>query len=86
MNSLMSKLSNNKATGLDGVTAERIKVYKHEVSSSEHLLHSLFSHGFLPDSVLTILLVPVIKGTFGSLDNYRLIALASVVSKIYPAG
>ena len=43
------------------------------------------SHGFLPDSLLSVTLVPVIKdkaGKVGSLDNYRPIALASVISKV----
>lgn len=43
------------------------------------------THGLLPDSMLSVLLVPVFKdkaGKIGSLDNYRPIALASVVSKV----
>ena len=43
------------------------------------------THGLLPDSMLSVSLVPVIKDKAGkvwSLDNYRPIALASVVSKV----
>ena len=43
------------------------------------------SHGTLPDSMLAVTLVPVIKdktGKVGSIDNYRPIALASVISKV----
>lgn len=43
------------------------------------------THGLLPDSLLSVTLVPVIKGKagkVGSLDNYRPIALVSVVSKV----
>ena len=43
------------------------------------------THGVLPDSMLTVTLVPVIKdkaGKVGGLDNYRPIALASVLSKV----
>ncbi len=42
-------------------------------------------HGLLPESMLSVTLLPVIKdkaGKVGSLDNYRPIALASVVSKV----
>lgn len=42
-------------------------------------------NGILPDSMLFILLVPVIKdkaGKVGCLDNYRPIALASILSKV----
>ena len=46
---------------------------------------SFMSHGFLPDSMLSVMLVPVIKdkaGKISSKDNYRHIALASVISKL----
>ena len=45
----------------------------------------LFVHGFLPDTMLEIVLVPVIKDNTGRIDqfdNYRPIALASVISKV----
>ena len=44
-----------------------------------------FSHGFLPDSMLSVLLVPIIKDkscNISSKENYRPIALASIMSKI----
>ena len=44
-----------------------------------------FVHGFLPDAMLSVLIVPVIKdkaGNINSKDNYRPIALASIISKI----
>ncbi len=43
-------------------------------------------HGFLPESMLSVLLVPVIKdktGRISSIENYRPIALASVISKVF---
>ena len=46
---------------------------------------SFFIHGFLPDSMLSVLIIPVIKdkaGNINSKDNYRPIALASIISKI----
>ena len=46
---------------------------------------SFISHGFLPESMLSVMLVPVIKdkaGKISSKDNYRPIALASVISKL----
>ena len=48
-------------------------------------MSSLFTHGSLLDSMIANLLVPVIKSKTGcimSKDNYRLIALANVVSKV----
>ena len=44
-----------------------------------------FIHGFLPDSMLSVVLVPVIKDKCRKIndsDNYRPIALASVISKV----
>lgn len=49
------------------------------------LIHSLFCSWSLPDSMISVLLIPVLKDKAGkivSLDNYRPIALARVVSKI----
>ena len=44
-----------------------------------------FIHGFLPDSMLSNVRVPIIKdktGRIDRMDNYRPIALASVMSKV----
>ena len=48
-------------------------------------MSGFFTHGSLPDSMIANVLVPVIKSKTGrimSKDNYRPIALASVVSKV----
>ena len=48
-------------------------------------LISVYMAGFLPDSMLAVALVPIIKdktGRIDRIDNYRPIALASVVSKV----
>jgi len=42
---------------------------------------SLFVHGILPDSMIYVVLVPIVKIKTASKSNYRLIALASIVSK-----
>lgn len=45
----------------------------------------LLAHGILPGSMLSVLLVPVIKDKtckVSSIDNYRPIALASILSKV----
>ena len=48
-------------------------------------IFALFIYGFLPDSMLSVVRVPVIKGKYRKIndtDNYRPIALASVISKV----
>ena len=46
---------------------------------------SFLTHGSLPDSLMSVVLVPIIKdksGKINSKDNYRPIAIASVMSKL----
>lgn len=82
----MQKLPNNKACGMDLITAEHLKYASLRLAPLLAINFTGFMiHGILPDSMLTILLVPVIKdkaGKVGCLDNYRPIALASILSKV----
>ena len=52
-----------------------------------HCVFSLcMSHGFIPQSLIKTTIVPIIKNTagdFSSGNNYRLIALATVISKVF---
>ena len=48
-------------------------------------MSSFLVHGFLADEIMAVALVPIIKSKSGrimSKDNYRPIALASIVSKV----
>lgn len=86
LRSAIKDLACGKACGLDGIFAEHLK------HSSERLLVLLsicltcfFVHGALLDCLIDVVLVPVIKdksGKISSSDNYRPIALASIVSKV----
>lgn len=80
------KLSNNKASGLDGISAEHLKNASIRIAPLLAICFTVFMiHGVLPDLMLAVLLVTVIKdkaGKIGSLDNYRPIALASILSKV----
>ena len=83
----IEKLVLNKACGRDLITAEHLKHSSHRVSVLLALCFSgLLMHGILPESMLSVLLVPVVKNKTGkitSIDNYRPIALASIMSKIF---
>ena len=82
----IKKLELNKSCGADNISAEHLRY------ASERLIPILsmcftgfFVHGFLPTSLLTVVLVPIIKnkaGNVNSIDNYRPVALSSIVSKI----
>ena len=46
---------------------------------------SLFVHGCLPEAMISVVLVPIVKNKSASIcskSNYRPIALASIVSKV----
>ena len=79
-------LENNKSCGLDGIYAEHLKFAScHLVELLSLCFTSFFIHSVLPDSLISVILVPVIKdkaGNITSKDNYRPIALASIVSKV----
>ena len=83
---IIDNLQRNKSCGLDGIYAEHLIYASHRLKTLLSLFtSSCFTHGFLPRSLLDILLVPIIKDKSGSItsrDNYRPIALASVLSKV----
>ena len=78
----ISQLEKNKSCGIDAIYAEHLLYCSRRLLP---LIASLFIHGFLPDSMLSVVLVPVIKNKsrrINDSDNYRPIALASIVSKV----
>lgn len=82
----VSQLAESKARGQEQVAAEHLKLAAPRAATLLALgFNGLMTHGILPHSMLTVTLVPVIKdkaGKVGSLDNYRPIALASVLPKV----
>ncbi len=82
----IDKLKINKACGRDRIMAEHLKYASQSIAVLLALCFSgLMKHGILPGSMLSVLLVPVVKNKTGkltSLDNYRPIALASILSKV----
>ena len=83
----IKELSDNKSCGLDGIHAEHLK---HCSDILIPLLSKCFTgllvHGTLPESMIDVVLVPIVKNKRASIcskANYRPIALASIVSKIF---
>ena len=82
----IKQLDKNKSCGLDGIYAGHLKYASTRLLDLlSHCFSSLLVHGVLPDSMISVVLLPVIKdkaGNITSKDNYRPIALASIVSKV----
>ena len=81
------QLADNKSCGMDNITAEHLKLASPRLTALLSMCFTgLLMHGILPDSLLTVTLVPVIKdkaGKVGSMANYRPIAIASILSKVF---
>ena len=82
----INKLDTGKSCGMDGVYAEHLK---HSSNGYKSLLAkcltSFLSHGFLPESLMSVVLVPIMKDKSGKInikDNYTPIAIASTLSKL----
>ena len=80
-------LKESKGCGLDGICAEN---FKHCSDIIIPLLSmrftSLFVHCFLPESMISVVRVPIVKNKSSSIcskSNYRPFALASIVSKVF---
>ena len=79
-------LPKKKSCGLDGIQAEHLQYSSNVLNAMlSQCISSLLIHGFLPDNLMNVILVPILKdkaGEISSKNNYRPIAIASVCSKI----
>ena len=86
INDAIHMLDNNKACGMDCITAEHLKNASYRLSPLLAMCFTgLMVHGVLLYSIRSVLLVPVLKvkaGKLNSIDNYQPIALASIFSKV----
>ena len=80
-------LKDNKSCGLDGISAEHLKHCSDVIIQLLSMCFtSLFVHGILPESMISVVLVPIVKyknASICSKSNHRPIALASIVAKVF---
>ena len=83
---IISKLECKKSAGPDGIDAEYLKFLTIKI----HVLLSMcftlcLTHGYIPQAMIETTIVPIVKNKSGNLsdsNNYRPIALATIVSKM----
>ena len=83
----IGSLKLEKSCGKDCISAEHLK-YSHMklLDILSCLFTSMLSHGYLPKQMLVSVIVPVVKNKNSSLsskNNYRPVALSSVISKVF---
>ena len=83
----LSKLKMGKAAGLDCIDGEAIKYACSRLHVHLCLLFNLFlKHGYVPSQFMHSVIIPLLKNKFGSLtdiNNYRAIAISSVMSTLF---
>ena len=83
----VGNLECGKSAGPDGIFAESIKFAHHRIHVLLSLCFSLcLTHAYMPLDMIKTTIVPVIKNKCGNLadsNNYRPIAIATIVSKLY---
>ena len=83
---IIAKLECGKSAGPDGICAEYLKFSNVKLHTLLALCFSLcLSHGYLPIALIETTIIPIVKNKSGNLsdsNNYRPIALATIVSKM----
>ena len=82
----LRSLKSGVSPGPDGITTEHFKHAGPKLSVLLSLLFSsIFTHGYLPASIMATTIVPLLKdktGDIADVNNYRPIAMATVTSKL----
>ena len=85
--SLLWKLSLNCAAGSDEISAEYLIYADPQVCTLlSNLINTCISHGVMPQACIETILVPIYKNNKLNIhdkNNYRSIALATVISKLF---
>ena len=79
-------LEASKASGPDGLSAETLKYADRKLYVLLICIGAWLVHGKLFMSLMEVIVVPIVKNKCGNVtdkNNYRLIAIATVVSKLF---
>ena len=83
----IAKLKFGKANGADLLQSEHLKYASQKLSVMLSLIfNSMLLHGHLPDSLMKTVIIPLVKNRAGNLsdtNNYRPVALATAMSKLF---
>ena len=86
INEAIKDMKSGKSAGIDGLQSEHVKHADASLSCLLSMLfNSIFNHGYLPKNIIHSIIVPIIKdkkGIVTNKDNYRPIAITSVLSKL----
>ena len=87
VSNLISQLKCGKAAGSDDLCAEYFKFAHDKLHALLSMCFTLFfTHCYLPLSMIETIIVPIVKNKCGKLsdsNNYRPIALATIISKLF---
>ena len=83
---IVDNLECGESAGPDGICAEQLKCLNDKISILRAFCFTVcLSHGYLPTALIETTIVPIVKNKSGNLsdtNNYRPIALTTIVSKI----
>ena len=84
---LISELESGKSSSPDNIFPESLKFASNRLSVLLSLCFSVcLLHGYLPPAIIKTTIVPIVKNKCGNIsesNNYRPIALATIISKLF---
>ena len=84
---IVKDLPTGKSFGLDGLNGESMKHARPLLCLLVSICFtSMFKHCYMPQSMINSVIIPIIKnksGLFTDKNNYRPIALSSIISKVF---
>lgn len=87
ISTVVKSLRSNKADGVDNISSDCIRNGNITLYYYISLLfNSMFTHGSVPESFLLSTMIPIVKNKMGDIsnsDNYRAIALSSLLGKVF---